>query len=75
MNGMKKRFGLDHHKWLHYVGAYKNLTRGKVEQFLIYLQMFWWRNKTKLALNELMSAIILSLIGTKATTSEWKQNC
>ena len=23
----EERFGLDHHEWLHYVGAYKNLTR------------------------------------------------
>lgn len=66
-------FGLSHHDWLHYVGAYRNLTREDTKtpddiapNVLV--------GKTKLAGSQKIDAgHILNLIGSKATTSGGKQ--
>ncbi len=69
----EERFGLAHLKWLHYVGAYKNLTRGE-SGTTPDLPVNILVAKTKLAGTQRIDAShILNLIGSKATTSDGKQ--
>ena len=65
-----KEFGIDEHKWLKYVGAYKNLTfkGGEPEDIVIVNPLV---GKTKLSGTQVIDANhILSLIGSKVKSDK-----
>jgi type I restriction enzyme R subunit len=71
---VEENFGLSHHAWLHYVGAYRNLTREDTKTTGDEPPTNTLVGKTKLAGSQRIDAShILNLIGSKATTSGGKQ--